>query len=47
MDHDSDLPETNPTTQADLVENYRQITADAAREMEAEEWTEQILFEAE
>ncbi|MGA3372027.1 MAG: hypothetical protein ABSC48_09720 [Terracidiphilus sp.] len=47
MDYDADAQETSGTKEADLAEDYRQMTADVKHEMEAEEWTEHILFELE
>ena len=43
MEHYSAAHETSPTSQSDLAEGYRQMTADREREAEAEEWAEALI----
>ena len=45
--HEAAAPETTEAKQAALEEGYRQMAADLEHEMEAEEWTQQILFDIE
>ncbi|MGD0519948.1 MAG: hypothetical protein ABSA48_01715 [Terracidiphilus sp.] len=47
MERESDANEFSEESQAALAEGYRLMAADREQEMEAEEWTEQILFELE
>jgi hypothetical protein len=43
MEHYSAAHETSPTSQSDLAEGFRQMTADREREAEAEEWAEALI----
>jgi hypothetical protein len=45
--HEAAALETTEAKQAALEEGYRQMAADLEHEMEAEEWTQQILFDIE
>ena len=47
MDHNTAAHETSETSQAHLADGYHQMAADEGREAEAEEWTEQVLFDLE
>jgi len=47
MDHNTAIPGKSETNKSDLVDSYRQMAADQERELEAQEWTESILFDAE
>lgn len=47
VDHENAMHETGMASTTALVESYRQMAADIEREVEAEEWMEQVLFEAE
>jgi hypothetical protein len=44
MDRDAPIDRTGQIEKADLEAGYREMAADREREMEAEEWTEKILF---
>jgi hypothetical protein len=45
--HDTAGEETIRARQTALAEGYREMADDREREMEAEEWTEHILFDIE
>ncbi len=47
MDEEPAAPVASQETQDALAEGYRQMAASRERELEAEEWTEQVLYEPE
>ena len=47
MDHYTAIPGKSGRNKSDLIHGYRLMAADQERELEAQEWTESILFDAE
>ena len=44
IDYEDDEPKSGRESQDALLDGYRQMAGDREHELEAEEWTEQILF---